>query len=157
MGTRTEPGEYDCYSRALPDEPLFILLGRDQCAPQAVAQWCTAREAMILHKLLPQSDLPMLAEARRSAAAMVEWRRANDGAWRRPWPGPDFERFKQAVMGHELTGVDYAGHEGRVDHVVGHAEYLSPHIVRLVGVDGIGRERQHIITRERVREFAYYS
>lgn len=30
MGTKNNPGEFDCYANAAPDEPMFILLGRDQ-------------------------------------------------------------------------------------------------------------------------------
>ena len=28
MGTKNNPGRFDCYGNAEPDEPIFVLLGR---------------------------------------------------------------------------------------------------------------------------------
>ena len=39
MGTKDKPGDYDCYGKALPDEPMFVLLARDIDAPYAVREW----------------------------------------------------------------------------------------------------------------------
>ena len=39
MGTKNRPGAYDCYVKADPDEPLFVLLARDPLAPQLVRLW----------------------------------------------------------------------------------------------------------------------
>ena len=36
MGTKENPGKYDCHDKALPDEPLFTLLARDPLAPTIV-------------------------------------------------------------------------------------------------------------------------
>lgn len=69
MGTKSAPGEFDCYNVALPDEPMFTLL---------------AREREILTGLAPESDLKVVAEARAVALAMAEWRIANAGSWRAP-------------------------------------------------------------------------
>lgn len=30
MGTKNQPGSFDCYANAKGDEPLFVLLGRDK-------------------------------------------------------------------------------------------------------------------------------
>lgn len=43
MGTKNNPGRYDCYANAEPDEPMFILLGRDPDAPRLVREWAKAR------------------------------------------------------------------------------------------------------------------
>jgi hypothetical protein len=43
MGTKNDPGKYDCYSRAEPDEPMFVLLGRDPIAPHLVWVWAKVR------------------------------------------------------------------------------------------------------------------
>lgn len=43
MGTKNDPGEFDCYARAHPDEPLFTLLGRDRLAPGLVRLWAALR------------------------------------------------------------------------------------------------------------------
>jgi hypothetical protein len=39
MGTKNNPGEFDCYSKALPDEPMFVLLARDPRSVQLVRMW----------------------------------------------------------------------------------------------------------------------
>lgn len=44
MGTKDSPGEFDCYSRAEPDEPMFVLLARDPLAPALVRIWAAWRE-----------------------------------------------------------------------------------------------------------------
>lgn len=43
MGTKNNPGKFDCYANAHPDEPMFILLGRDPMAPQLVDTWARTR------------------------------------------------------------------------------------------------------------------
>ena len=83
MGTKANPGEYDCYEKALPDEPIFILMGRDPTAPTILRQWATYREAQIASGTRPQEELPQVQEARNLADEMAEWRIANDGAWRK--------------------------------------------------------------------------
>ena len=32
-----------CMAKAFPDEPTFVLLGRDKCAPLAIRAWIEAR------------------------------------------------------------------------------------------------------------------
>lgn len=32
MGTKNDPGKYDCYASADPDEPLFVLRGSETAA-----------------------------------------------------------------------------------------------------------------------------
>ena len=43
MGTKNDPGAFDCYESAAPDEPLFILLARDPLAPFLVSIWSSIR------------------------------------------------------------------------------------------------------------------
>jgi hypothetical protein len=43
MATKNNPGAYDCYANAAPDEPLFVLLGRDRHAPALVRIWARLR------------------------------------------------------------------------------------------------------------------
>jgi hypothetical protein len=47
MGTKNNPGKFDCYKNAEPDEPIFILLGRDMHASDAVRKWAEDREYLI--------------------------------------------------------------------------------------------------------------
>ena len=68
MGTKNNPGTYDCYAKAEPDEPIFILLGRDIGAPVLVEKWAEQAERV-------GGDPEKIAEARKCAADMRAWRR----------------------------------------------------------------------------------
>lgn len=67
MGTKNNPGEYDCYAIAEPDEPMFVLIARDRDASALVRQWARARQLRGEH---PRK----VAEAQRCADAMEAWR-----------------------------------------------------------------------------------
>lgn len=43
MGTKNNPGKFDCYANADPDEPMFVLLGRDRLAGHLVSIWSKIR------------------------------------------------------------------------------------------------------------------
>lgn len=43
MGTKNNPGKFDCYTNAEPDEPMFVLLGRDRLAAHLVSIWSKVR------------------------------------------------------------------------------------------------------------------
>lgn len=66
MGTKNNPGSCDCYAKAEPDEPMFVLLGRDKHAPALVWLWAVLRE-------LDGEDPKNVAEARECVTAMIEW------------------------------------------------------------------------------------
>ena len=83
MGTKENPGIYDCYGRAMPDEPMFTLLGRDPDAPSLVSEWADKREADVHAGRRPPEDLKAVEEARECARRMRTWREENDEAWRR--------------------------------------------------------------------------
>lgn len=70
MGTKNNPGAFDCYDNAAPDEPMFILLARDPAAPALVRAWADEREAL-------RGVTPKTLEARACADAMLAWRKAN--------------------------------------------------------------------------------
>jgi hypothetical protein len=73
MGTKNDPGEFDCYANAAPDEPMFILLGRDPHAHAAVRLWATTREQMIQAGLKPTEDMRLVWEARKCADSMESY------------------------------------------------------------------------------------
>lgn len=75
MGTKNSPGEFDCYANADPDEPMFILLGRDNDAPNLVRAWACKRALAITGGHKPESDWPMVFEAIQCARAMEDYRR----------------------------------------------------------------------------------
>lgn len=74
MATKNQPGTYDCYANAAPDEPMFVLLGRDRAAPIAVMVWAAARAALRDRGAGDISDA-QLAEAQACVAAMDAWAR----------------------------------------------------------------------------------
>ena len=63
MSTKTNPGTFDCYSKAGPDEEMFILLARDPIAPGLVAIWAAIREKT--HGLKDNKPTEALACAQR--------------------------------------------------------------------------------------------
>ena len=101
MGTKQNPGAYDCHAKAQPDEPMFTLLARDPLAPHLVDIWAAAmahdwRTAIeCLWRLIreahkkPRGKPEKIAEAYRCAADMAAWRCSPPPSllpWRpRPW------------------------------------------------------------------------
>jgi len=71
MGTKNNPGAYDCYEKAEPDEPMFVLLARDPVAPNCVRAW--------INHVRATGDLSeeKAAEALACADAMEVWRKKN--------------------------------------------------------------------------------
>lgn len=70
MGTKRNPGKFDCIAAAEEDEPMFVLLGRDRQAPQLVEDWAATREIL-------GEDPEKVREARECAKAMRVWRTIN--------------------------------------------------------------------------------
>jgi hypothetical protein len=68
MGTKNNPGDFDCYANAEPDEPMFVLLGRDRHAPLLVRLWAELRH-------LEREDPAKLREALTCAEAMAQYRK----------------------------------------------------------------------------------
>lgn len=68
MGTKNDPGKFDCYKAAEPDEPMFVLLGRDPAAAAAVILWVKLRQ------FLGESlDSPKMQEALACSTALNRW------------------------------------------------------------------------------------
>ncbi len=65
MGTKNNPGKFDCYAKAGPDEPLFILRGTDAAAPLIVRLWAAIRE-----ETHGAADSEMLSDAMACSDAM---------------------------------------------------------------------------------------
>lgn len=77
MGTKLNPGKFDCYANAEPGEPMFVLLARDVAAPAVVEAWAAMRVMLINAGLKPIDDVAMVSEARDLAHAMRRWREEN--------------------------------------------------------------------------------
>ena len=82
MGTKENPGQFDCYANALPDEPMFVLLARDPDFARLVNEWADKRSRDIGCGERPQSDWKLVLEARDCATDGQLWRRMNMGKWR---------------------------------------------------------------------------
>ena len=82
MATKNNPGKIDCYGAAMPDEPMFILLGRDCLAPAHVEAYASALLLAIRNGEKPASDMVKVEEAFYLAREMRKWRADNEGAWR---------------------------------------------------------------------------
>ncbi len=72
MATKNNPGKYDCYQNADPDEPMFVLLARDRHAPALVWLWSVMRE-------LDQEKPEKVKEAKKCCFSMVEWQHNKGG------------------------------------------------------------------------------
>jgi len=66
MGTKNKPGTFDCYTNAHPDEPMFILLGRDPAAADLVDEWAIRRAK-------ERGPSAKVDEAHACATAMRAW------------------------------------------------------------------------------------
>lgn len=93
MGTKNNPGSYDCYANADPDEPMFILLGRDRHAPALVRIWALLRQ-------VSGEDPVKVAEAFTCSTLMSEWRKEQG----RP-PLDGFEKRLLAYLENEAARV----------------------------------------------------
>lgn len=94
MATKLNPGPFDCYRSALPDEPMFILLGRDASAPDRIRDWVAAKRRDLLSGRNPdlvqsageaeivEEDLRKCSNAEMIAHDMQVWRARNNGQWR---------------------------------------------------------------------------
>lgn len=69
MATKNNPGQFDCYAKAEPDEPLFVLLARDKHAPTLVWLWAALRE-------LDDEKPEKILEAQECMTAMMAWAHA---------------------------------------------------------------------------------
>lgn len=44
MGTKLNPGAFDCYAKLEPNEPYFVIMGRDPMGQQLVTMWAVGAE-----------------------------------------------------------------------------------------------------------------
>lgn len=75
MSTKNNPGAFRCYQAALPDEHVFTILARDPAGPATLEFWADERERV--GKTKNPDDIDRIADARRDAELMRDWRVAN--------------------------------------------------------------------------------
>lgn len=72
MGTKNDPGNYNCHANAEPDEPIFTLRANDPLAPSLVQRWA--------HDYLANGGKREKAdEALKCASDMIAWKRKKTG------------------------------------------------------------------------------
>jgi hypothetical protein len=69
MGTKADPGPFNCHAAAAPDEPIFTLLARDKHAALLVNLWA------VLRALDRGPDDPKVVESCNVVDAMNEYLR----------------------------------------------------------------------------------
>lgn len=68
MGTKNNPGKFDCHAKAGDDEPTFTLLARDPVASLVVLMWVSIRS-----ELGDSADEEKIEEATLCAAEMQRY------------------------------------------------------------------------------------
>lgn len=76
MGTKNNPGDFDCYDSADPDEPMFVLLARDKLAAESVRQWAHNYGLKCGIDPTPEQN-HKINEAYQCALDMDRWRQEN--------------------------------------------------------------------------------
>lgn len=87
MATKNKPGAFDCYANAEPDEPMFILLGRDVVSPFAIRMWIAERIASGKNKH-EDAQIVEAAECIEAMERFAEERRAKRLASLKPTEAP---------------------------------------------------------------------
>lgn len=73
MGTKRNPGQFDCYLKAERDEPIFTLRAKDPASPALVRSWANDRIRRIDAGDYPLADHVKVEEALACADAMEGW------------------------------------------------------------------------------------
>lgn len=80
MGTKNNPGNFDCHTKADGDEPIFTLRAKDLTAPLLVRLWVHIRkhEAAVKGETITAAYHAKLQEALVCADEMEIWRKAKN-------------------------------------------------------------------------------
>lgn len=95
MGTKNNPGQYDCYAKLEPDEPFLTLRGKDPVAPYLTEIWAASRTGDMgkildlveemsrdpgVIKRVSSDSYEKLGEALKCAQSMRLWRAEKEAA-----------------------------------------------------------------------------
>lgn len=104
--TKTHPGMFRCYEAALPDEPMFVILGRDPAGPATLEFW--AQERVRQQKVHERDDQDRIKAAIDEAKDMQDWRSrmlahaeemGEQPVWKLPRPfGDDLAPVREAPV-----------------------------------------------------------
>jgi len=122
MGTKNKPGDFDCYTNAEPDEPMFILLGRDPLAPSLVFDWANRREQT-------RGPSAKVEEARACAQAMLAWQeRAPTAEDTKPSLASEFDQKEHFfVVEWRVATIDGDEHVFPSENWANHFIRKNPH------------------------------
>lgn len=99
METLRNPNpDHGCLTKALADEPMFILLARDPAAPAAIRRWAKYRR-----KWRPEEE-DQIATAEQDALDFEDWRDEHQGEWK----NEDAPRLLVLIPSDEISSL--AGH-----------------------------------------------
>ena len=73
MGTKNNPGQFDCYDELEPDEPYFVLKASDPLAPGIVRVWALRYRTLVERGAKPPENMAKVQEALDVARAMSEY------------------------------------------------------------------------------------
>lgn len=124
MGTKNNPGEFDCYHNAGPDEPMFILLGRDRHAAVLTRVWALLRAR-------DGEDEDKVNEALECATKMDAWADKLDKltVWGgRPSIGVDDAAYAAKPSYRRVEPIYLAATEGLDEHPDGFDEPCQCHL-----------------------------
>jgi hypothetical protein len=106
MGTKNNPGKYDCYAKLEPDEPYFLLRGKDPIGWLVVKVWVALR-MVLADDLLPTEYAEKLNEAKAAAAQMKDWAALKGtllpGTLTKEWLRKAFANLVYGKFGQEHT------------------------------------------------------
>lgn len=106
MGTKNDPAPFDCYSAALPDEPMFVLLARDPDFEFLVRTWAHWRSRQIACGMRPATpeEFEQIREAQQCATEGNIW-------------GRDYRARKEREgMEFDDRGIPLTGPHARKEH-----------------------------------------
>lgn len=148
MATKNNPGDFDCYAAAGPDEPIFILRANDVLAPSAVLYWAENYEwdmgRRIPARPLSDKERRKIDEARQCAGEMVRWFFNRYGGYTRRDKDETKRREAEEAAGAEDVGGGAALQMHWNDaQALGERFGFNQVIVyaRSAGPDGDGREQ----------------
>ena len=81
MGTKNNPGEFDCYKNLHPDEPYFLIRANDIFGPVVVRMWAQLYKAfkpIAKTRAGRARQRRKVKEANTLANRMEAWRQEND-------------------------------------------------------------------------------
>jgi hypothetical protein len=84
METKPNLDPKGCLARALPGEPMLVLLARDPDAPAAIRYWAERRARRQVQEPTPEliGDAEKIVGAVDDAQAFEDWRASHMGVWR---------------------------------------------------------------------------